>query len=111
VAGRRVNDEFVRRFVRCQQDLFAYILALVPNTADAQDILQEMAIALCAKVDEYDVDQPFMPWAARFAWFQVRKFRMYQARSPRHSPERQGGGPVGDRSVGSALPWFWRKTT
>ena len=25
-----------------------------------------------------------MPWAARFAWFQVRKFRMYQARRHRH---------------------------
>lgn len=25
-----------------------------------------------------------MPWASRFAWFQVRKFRMYQARRGRH---------------------------
>jgi RNA polymerase sigma-70 factor, ECF subfamily len=84
VADRQVNDEFVRRFVRCQQDLYAYIVTLVPNAADAQDILQETAIALWAKVDEYRLDEPFMPWAARFAWFQVRKFRMYQARRRRH---------------------------
>ncbi len=80
----RANDEFVRRFVRCQQDLYAYILTLVPNIADAQDILQETAIALWAKVDEYRPEEPFMPWASRFAWFQVRKFRMYQARRRRH---------------------------
>ena len=80
----RANDEFVRRFVRSQQDIYAYILTLVPNTADAQDILQETAIALWAKADEYRLEEPFMPWATRFAWFQVRKFRMYQARRHRH---------------------------
>jgi RNA polymerase sigma-70 factor, ECF subfamily len=84
VSSHRAQDEFVRRFVRCQQDLYAYILSLVPNIADAQDILQETAIALWAKADEYRLDEPFMPWAARFAWFQVRKFRMYQARRHRH---------------------------
>jgi len=84
VSAPRVNDEFVRRFVRSQQDLYAYILTLVPNIADAQDILQETAIALWAKADEYRLDEPFMPWAVRFAWFQVRKFRMYQARRNRH---------------------------
>jgi RNA polymerase sigma-70 factor, ECF subfamily len=80
----RADDEFVRRFVRCQQDLYAYILTLVPNIADAQDVLQETALALWSKADEYRVGEPFMPWAARFAWFQVRKFRMYQARRQRH---------------------------
>jgi RNA polymerase sigma-70 factor, ECF subfamily len=78
------NDEFVRRFVRCQSDLYAYILTLIPNTADAQDILQETAVALWAKTDEYDPAAPMLPWAARFAWFQVRKFRLYQARRARH---------------------------
>jgi len=84
VGSTHANDEFVRRFVRCQQDLYSYILSLVPNTADAQDILQETAVALWAKVDEYKMDEPFMPWAARFAWNQVRKFRLYQARRHRH---------------------------
>lgn len=81
---QRANDEFVRRFVRSQQDLYAYVLSLVPNTADAQDLLQETAVALWAKADDYDPAEPFMPWAARFAWFQVRKFRLYQARHGRH---------------------------
>jgi RNA polymerase sigma-70 factor, ECF subfamily len=83
VSALRADDEFVRRFVRCQQDLYAYILTLVPNIADAQDILQETSLALWSKADEYRLGEPFMPWAARFAWFQVRKFRMYQARRGR----------------------------
>lgn len=81
--SQHANDEFVRSFVRCQGELYSYILALVPNIADAHDILQETAVALWAKADEFRVDEPFMPWAARFAWFQVRKFRMYQARRHR----------------------------
>jgi RNA polymerase sigma-70 factor, ECF subfamily len=84
VSTLRADDEFVRCFVRCQQDLYAYILTLVPNIADAQDVLQETALALWSKADEYRLGEPFMPWAARFAWFQVRKFRMYQARRHRH---------------------------
>jgi RNA polymerase sigma-70 factor, ECF subfamily len=84
VSRSPVNDEFLRRFVRSQQDLYAYILTLVPNIADAQDILQETAIALWAKADEYRMEEPFMPWATSFAWFQVRKFRLYQARRHRH---------------------------
>jgi RNA polymerase sigma-70 factor, ECF subfamily len=84
VSSQRTNDEFVRRFVRHQQDLYAYIFTLVPHTADAQDILQETAVALWAKVDDYNLEEPFMPWAARFAWFQIRKHRLYQARRHRH---------------------------
>jgi RNA polymerase sigma-70 factor (ECF subfamily) len=84
VPNQHSNDEFVRRFVRSQQDLYAYILSLVPNTADAQDLLQETAVALWAKADQYNPAEPFMPWAARFAWFQVRKFRLYQARRGQH---------------------------
>lgn len=109
--NRSADDEFVRRFVRCQQDLFAYILSLVPNLADAQDVLQETAIALWSKADEYRREEPFMPWAARFAWYQVRKFRMYQARKHRRqialsdeavaalAAERmEPNAPSGDRS-------------
>jgi RNA polymerase sigma-70 factor, ECF subfamily len=84
VSKSPVNDEFLRRFVRSQQDLYAYILTLVPNIADAQDILQETAIALWAKADEFRLEEPFMPWASSFAWHQVRKFRLYQARRQRH---------------------------
>jgi RNA polymerase sigma-70 factor, ECF subfamily len=83
VSSHHPNDEFLQRFVRCQQDLYAYILSLVPNIADAQDILQETAIALWGKADEYRLTEPFMPWAARFAWFQVRKFRLKRARQHR----------------------------
>ena len=42
-------------------------MAIVPRTADAQEILQETAIALWKQIDRYDPAQPFTPWACRFA--------------------------------------------
>jgi RNA polymerase sigma-70 factor, ECF subfamily len=46
---------------------FPLCVALVPNVADAEDIVQQAAIALWEKFDAYDPAQPFTPWACRFA--------------------------------------------
>jgi len=44
-----------------------YVAALVPPTADAQEIVQQTAIVLWEKSDQYDAFQPFASWACRFA--------------------------------------------
>ena len=54
--------------------------ALVPNPADADDIVQQTAIALWEKFDSYDQDRPFTPWACRFA---LNKARQWIARRQR----------------------------
>jgi len=63
-----------------QSNLYAYILSLVPQINDAQDVLQETAVALWSKKDEYNPEEPFIPWAIRFAYFQVLNFRTRQRR-------------------------------
>jgi len=65
-----------------QESLFRYIFSLVPCEADARDILQETSLALYRKFDQYDTTRPFLPWAYRFAYFQVQKHRESSARSP-----------------------------
>lgn len=42
-------------------------MAIVPSLTDAQEILQETAIALWKQFDNYDPSKPFTPWACRFA--------------------------------------------
>ena len=68
---RRTNDEsqaqFLRLFLPSERELFRYIAALVPNVGDAEEIVQQTAIELWKKIDQYDVRQPFTPWACRFA--------------------------------------------
>jgi RNA polymerase sigma-70 factor (ECF subfamily) len=72
---------FVRLLLQHQNDLLRYILPLVGCLDDAQDVLQETATALWRKFDQYDLRQPFLPWAKRFARNEVlmhhRKRRRY----------------------------------
>jgi len=65
----------VRLLTRYQDDLFRYIFALLPHEEDARDVLQETSVALYRKFAEYDRDQPFLPWAFRFAYLEVLKQR------------------------------------
>jgi len=66
-------DHFMRLFLRHEREIFRYVSVLVPNVEDAQDIVQETAVALWKKIDQYDPDQPFVPWACRFALLEVRQ--------------------------------------
>jgi RNA polymerase sigma-70 factor, ECF subfamily len=58
---------FVRLLLQHQNALLRYILPLVGHLADAQDVLQETAVALWEKFADFDPDRPFLPWARQFA--------------------------------------------
>jgi RNA polymerase sigma-70 factor (ECF subfamily) len=74
------TERFVRLFANGQRQVLRYILALVPDVDDAHEILQETAVALWKKFDQYDPDSPFVPWACRFAIHYVLKHREQRAR-------------------------------
>ncbi len=69
-----VSIEFSQRLTQIQRRLYAYVLALVPNRAEADDILQEANLVLCRKAGEYDEDGNFDGWAFRIARFQVMAY-------------------------------------
>ena len=61
------QQQFLSLFLRSERELFRYVVALVPNVADAEDIVQQTALVLWEKFSAYDPGQPFTPWACRFA--------------------------------------------
>ncbi len=61
------KQRFLSLFLRSEREIFRYVAVLVPNVADAEDIVQQTAISLWEKFDAYDPNQPFTPWACRFA--------------------------------------------
>jgi RNA polymerase sigma-70 factor (ECF subfamily) len=75
---------FVRLFVDEQREVLRYILALVPDIDDAHEILQETAVDLWRKFDRYDPACPFAPWACRFAFLRVLKFREQKLRRSKY---------------------------
>lgn len=66
-----VSTEFVTQITRCQRQLHAFILSMVWNPAEADDVLQETNLVLWEKSAEFDTGRPFLPWAMRFAQFQA----------------------------------------
>jgi RNA polymerase sigma-70 factor (ECF subfamily) len=67
-------EQFTRLFLSSEREIFRYVAAIVPNLHDAQDIVQETAVALWKKIDQYDPTEPFVPWACRFAVYEARSF-------------------------------------
>jgi RNA polymerase sigma-70 factor (ECF subfamily) len=69
------DEQFVRLFTQHENDLYRYVLSLVFNPSAVDDIMQDVAVSIWNKFADYDTSRPFMPWACRFAYFQVLKFR------------------------------------
>jgi RNA polymerase sigma-70 factor (ECF subfamily) len=68
------QQRFLSLFLRSEREIFRYVAALVPNVADAEDIVQQTALVLWEKFDAYDPGQPFTPWACRFALNKTRQW-------------------------------------
>src|SRR4026209_51369 len=75
-------------FLRSEREIFCYVAALVPNVGDAEDIVQQTALALWEKFDSYDPNQPFTPWACRFA---LNKAKQWIERRQRWLALLEGG--------------------
>ena len=87
------QQRFLSLFLRSEREIFRYVAVLVPNVTDAEDIVQQAAMALWEKFDAYDPDQPFTPWACRFA---LNKARQWIER-------RQGWQALLDRGLAEEL--------
>ena len=68
------QEEFVRLLLLHQRELFRYVVTLVPNLPDAQEVMQETALAVWRKFGDYDPARPFVPWARQFAHFEALRF-------------------------------------
>lgn len=74
------EDRFLRLFVQAERELLRAIMSLVPNPADARDVLQETAAALWNKRADYDPARPFAVWACGFALNEARIFLRAETR-------------------------------
>ena len=68
------QEEFLSLFLRSEREIFRYVSVLFPSLPDAEDIVQQTAVALWEKFDEYDPKLPFTPWACRFALNKARQW-------------------------------------
>lgn len=72
---------FVELLTASQRELFSYINALIGGDPSASDVLQDTNLDLWARMEDYEADRPFLPWAFGFAFQRVMAFRKSQRRS------------------------------
>lgn len=71
----REPGDFVRLLVEHQFQLYAFILTLVPNSADADDVMQETSVALWEMFEQFQPGSNFGAWACTVARYRILKFR------------------------------------
>jgi len=72
---------FVRLLTQHERQVYAYILRLVVNWNDADEILQETNIRLWEEFERFEPGTNFAAWAIRVAHYQVLTWRKRRDRS------------------------------
>lgn len=74
-ADNKVTESFVSLLVPNQRRIQAFILMLVPNNSDAEDIYQEVLSEMWNKFDTFKLGTDFIAWAITIAKYKVLTFR------------------------------------
>jgi RNA polymerase sigma-70 factor, ECF subfamily len=74
------HRRFVSLFTAHQSAVHAYVRRLVPRRVDACDVMQEVALVLWKKFDQFEADGDFRRWAFGVARFQALAWRRDIAR-------------------------------
>jgi RNA polymerase sigma-70 factor, ECF subfamily len=80
-ASDESDEDFVGKLTSCQSALQVYIIGVTPCRGDADDVLQEVNLALWRKRRQYKPDHDFLRWAFGFAMVEVRNFKAKAART------------------------------
>ena len=81
--GNDPTEEYVRLLNQHERRIVAYVIGLVPNLADADDIVQETRVQLWREFGNYQPDKDFGSWACTLAHFQILSYRKREG--SRHS--------------------------
>jgi RNA polymerase sigma-70 factor, ECF subfamily len=78
--NRRRTAEFVRLLKQHDHRISAFIFALVPDWADAEDLIQETSVRVWEQYDAYRPGTDFGAWACTIARYMVLAYRKRQQR-------------------------------
>ena len=68
------GEWFVQQFGQVQRALYRFIVSLLPQTADADEVFQETLIVLWRKRDQFEQGTDFLAWSRVVAKFEVFRF-------------------------------------
>lgn len=81
------DDVFVEGLTRCHNAVYRFIATLVPNRADAEELLQETAITAWRERDRYDPQREIFPWLCGIARNLIGHYHRRQSMARRLEPQ------------------------
>ena len=81
------REEFARLFSRNARRIYGFIMTLVFNHHDAEEVFQNTNVVLWNKFADFQPDTNFFAWASRIAYYEVLSLMKQQRRSRTFSDE------------------------
>ncbi len=75
------REEFARQYSRNVRRIYGFIVTLVFNHHDAEEVFQNTSVVLWNKFAEFRSGSNFFAWASRVAYFEVLSFTKQRRRS------------------------------
>src|SRR5437773_4580708 len=72
---------FLKLFLKAQPAVRSYLLSLLRNAVDADDVFQEVSLVLWERFGDYDDQYPFLNWAFGIARNHVARWRRASPRA------------------------------
>jgi RNA polymerase sigma-70 factor, ECF subfamily len=69
------TEEFMRLLGKHERRLEGFVISLVPNWADDEEVLQETKLQLWQQYDKYDATKDFGAWACTLAYYRALTMR------------------------------------
>lgn len=69
---------FVSLFTSHQGRIYSFIVSLVPNFNEADDIMQETSKMMWNKFDEFKMGTDFVAWGIKIAHFRILEYRRHK---------------------------------
>lgn len=95
---------FIQVFLENERRIYAFIVSILPNFNDAEDVLQETSLVLWQKFGQFQPGTDFVAWACRIAQLEVLKYYRRKGRAHPHlSPQAMEAVAESFASNGSLL--------
>lgn len=76
------NEELTVYWVQAQPLVLSFIASVVPDSRQANDVLQRVALATTRRFAEYDRQRPFVAWATGIARNEIENFQREKGKRP-----------------------------
>lgn len=73
-------ERFTTLLVTSQPAILGFIRSLLPQTSEAEDLLQKTCLIAWQKFDQFDPSTKFSTWACQIAYFEVKNYLRTRAR-------------------------------